>query len=178
MYITGCVWKPLPLPCKIRGGGQLTDLIRRPIGFKVPVMHTINVFDHFGLSFYLIFSFDYAIIKTVSRATMAALTRTLPASWFCSSALYQLERRAVFLKVGPIRHPRNAILISRLVLASTRACDPFPRTRQRCSCEVRDSTGGYLRWKSSTRISRHYQRWLDNICRDRGLLRAREFGCW
>ncbi|KAL3417215.1 cytochrome P450 oxidoreductase [Phlyctema vagabunda] len=26
------------------------------------------------------------------------LTRTLPASWFCSPALYQLERRAVFLK--------------------------------------------------------------------------------
>lgn len=31
---------------------------------------------------------------------MDSLTRTLPASWFCSSALYQLERRAVFLKVS------------------------------------------------------------------------------
>jgi len=37
---------------------------------------------------------------------MASLTRTLPASWFCSPALYQLERRAIFLKswhlLGPI----------------------------------------------------------------------------
>ncbi|KAH8803257.1 hypothetical protein F5884DRAFT_756545 [Xylogone sp. PMI_703] len=37
---------------------------------------------------------------------MAQLTRTLPASWFCSPALYQLERRAVFLKawhfLGPV----------------------------------------------------------------------------
>ncbi|KAH6675152.1 hypothetical protein B0J14DRAFT_562166 [Halenospora varia] len=37
---------------------------------------------------------------------MDALARTLPASWFCSSPLYQLERRAVFLKawhlLGPI----------------------------------------------------------------------------
>ncbi|KAF2796466.1 Bet v1-like protein [Melanomma pulvis-pyrius CBS 109.77] len=37
---------------------------------------------------------------------MASLTRTLPASWYCSSPLYQLERRAVFLKawylLGPI----------------------------------------------------------------------------
>ena len=27
------------------------------------------------------------------------LTRTLPASWYCSLPLYQLERRAVFFKV-------------------------------------------------------------------------------
>ncbi|KAK3216120.1 hypothetical protein GRF29_8g2193075, partial [Pseudopithomyces chartarum] len=37
---------------------------------------------------------------------MAPLTRTLPASWYCSSPLYQLERRAVFLKswylLGPL----------------------------------------------------------------------------
>ncbi|KAF2261449.1 Bet v1-like protein [Lojkania enalia] len=37
---------------------------------------------------------------------MSDLTRTLPASWYCSSPLYQLERRAVFLKawylLGPI----------------------------------------------------------------------------
>ncbi|KAH8594019.1 hypothetical protein B0O99DRAFT_460316, partial [Bisporella sp. PMI_857] len=37
---------------------------------------------------------------------MVALTRTLPASWFCSPALYQVERRAVFLKswyfLGPV----------------------------------------------------------------------------
>ncbi|KAH8647447.1 hypothetical protein BGZ60DRAFT_423858 [Tricladium varicosporioides] len=37
---------------------------------------------------------------------MDALARTLPASWFCSSPLYQLERRAVFLKswhlLGPV----------------------------------------------------------------------------
>jgi hypothetical protein len=30
---------------------------------------------------------------------MESLARTLPASWFCSVPLYQLERRAVFLKV-------------------------------------------------------------------------------
>lgn len=28
-----------------------------------------------------------------------SLTKTLPASWFCSPELYQLERRAIFLKV-------------------------------------------------------------------------------
>ncbi|KAH9211544.1 hypothetical protein DL95DRAFT_392400 [Leptodontidium sp. 2 PMI_412] len=37
---------------------------------------------------------------------MDSLSRTLPASWFCSEALYQLERRAVFLKswhfLGPV----------------------------------------------------------------------------
>ncbi|KAG0644982.1 Carnitine monooxygenase alpha subunit [Hyphodiscus hymeniophilus] len=37
---------------------------------------------------------------------MESLTRTLPASWFCSPPLYQLERRAVFLKswhlLGPV----------------------------------------------------------------------------
>lgn len=37
---------------------------------------------------------------------MQSLTRTLPASWFCSPTLYQLERRAVFLKswhfLGPV----------------------------------------------------------------------------
>jgi phenylpropionate dioxygenase-like ring-hydroxylating dioxygenase large terminal subunit len=37
---------------------------------------------------------------------MTSLTRTLPASWYCSSPLYQLERRAVFLKawylLGPL----------------------------------------------------------------------------
>jgi hypothetical protein len=32
---------------------------------------------------------------------MDSLARTLPASWFCSPALYQVERRAVFLKVDP-----------------------------------------------------------------------------
>lgn len=30
---------------------------------------------------------------------MSELMRTLPASWYCSPPLYQLERRAVFLKV-------------------------------------------------------------------------------
>lgn len=42
---------------------------------------------------------------------MDSLTRTLPASWFCSSALYQLERRAVFLKswhfLGPVTRFQN-----------------------------------------------------------------------
>ncbi|TVY59368.1 Carnitine monooxygenase oxygenase subunit [Lachnellula cervina] len=42
---------------------------------------------------------------------MNSLTRTLPASWFCSSALYQLERRAVFLKswhfLGPVTRFQN-----------------------------------------------------------------------
>lgn len=37
---------------------------------------------------------------------METLARTLPASWFRSPALYQLERRAVFLKswhlLGPV----------------------------------------------------------------------------
>ncbi|KAF2256496.1 Bet v1-like protein [Trematosphaeria pertusa] len=37
---------------------------------------------------------------------MASLTRTLPASWYCSSPLYQLERRSVFFKswylLGPL----------------------------------------------------------------------------
>ncbi|KAF2490801.1 Bet v1-like protein [Lophium mytilinum] len=37
---------------------------------------------------------------------MSSLTRTLPASWYCSLPLYQLERRAVFLKawylLGPV----------------------------------------------------------------------------
>ncbi|KAF2466874.1 Bet v1-like protein [Lindgomyces ingoldianus] len=37
---------------------------------------------------------------------MASLPRTLPASWYCSSPLYQLERKAVFLKgwylLGPV----------------------------------------------------------------------------
>ncbi|KAF2662201.1 Bet v1-like protein [Lophiostoma macrostomum CBS 122681] len=37
---------------------------------------------------------------------MTTLTKTLPASWYCSSPLYQLERRAVFLKawylLGPL----------------------------------------------------------------------------
>ncbi|KAF2204224.1 Bet v1-like protein [Delitschia confertaspora ATCC 74209] len=37
---------------------------------------------------------------------MASLPRTLPASWYCSSPLYQLERRAVFMKawylLGPV----------------------------------------------------------------------------
>ncbi|KAF2117973.1 hypothetical protein BDV96DRAFT_685594 [Lophiotrema nucula] len=37
---------------------------------------------------------------------MDSLTRTLPASWYCSSPLYQLERRAVFMKawylLGPV----------------------------------------------------------------------------
>ncbi|PSN64141.1 Bet v1-like protein [Corynespora cassiicola Philippines] len=37
---------------------------------------------------------------------MSSLTRTLPASWYCSPPLYQLERRAVFLKawylLGPL----------------------------------------------------------------------------
>jgi len=42
---------------------------------------------------------------------MTSLQRTLPASWFCSSALYQLERRAVFLKcwhlLGPVTRFQN-----------------------------------------------------------------------
>ena len=37
---------------------------------------------------------------------MADIPRTLPASWYCSSPLYELERRAVFLKawylLGPV----------------------------------------------------------------------------
>lgn len=37
---------------------------------------------------------------------MSDIQRTLPASWFCSSPLYQLERRAVFLRawylLGPV----------------------------------------------------------------------------
>ncbi|KAG9240516.1 hypothetical protein BJ878DRAFT_537083 [Calycina marina] len=37
---------------------------------------------------------------------MSSLTRTLPASWFCNPAMYQLERRAVFFKswhfLGPV----------------------------------------------------------------------------
>lgn len=42
---------------------------------------------------------------------MASLTKTLPASWYCSSPLYQLERRAVFMKswylLGPVTRFRN-----------------------------------------------------------------------
>jgi hypothetical protein len=30
---------------------------------------------------------------------MSELPRTLPASWYCSEPLYQMERRAVFFKV-------------------------------------------------------------------------------
>jgi hypothetical protein len=33
---------------------------------------------------------------------MALFTKTLPSSWYCSAPLYQLERRAVFLKVRPV----------------------------------------------------------------------------
>jgi hypothetical protein len=46
--------------------------------------------------------------RILQRANMESLSRTLPASWFCSPALYQLERRAVFLKVTAPRVP-NAI---------------------------------------------------------------------
>lgn len=42
---------------------------------------------------------------------MASLTKTLPASWYCSSPLYQLERRAIFMKawylLGPVTRFRN-----------------------------------------------------------------------
>lgn len=42
---------------------------------------------------------------------MASLTKTLPASWYCSSPLYQLERRAVFMKawylLGPVTRFQN-----------------------------------------------------------------------
>ncbi|KKK23596.1 hypothetical protein ARAM_007258 [Aspergillus rambellii] len=42
---------------------------------------------------------------------MAELARTLPASWYCSLPLYQLEKRAVFLKawylLGPVTRFRN-----------------------------------------------------------------------
>ncbi|KAL4803288.1 hypothetical protein BDV18DRAFT_45751 [Aspergillus unguis] len=42
---------------------------------------------------------------------MSELTRTLPASWYCSQPLYQLERRAVFLKswylLGPLTRFQN-----------------------------------------------------------------------
>jgi hypothetical protein len=31
---------------------------------------------------------------------MGELTKTLPGSWYCSKQLHDLERRAVFLKVG------------------------------------------------------------------------------
>lgn len=30
---------------------------------------------------------------------MTELTRTLPASWYCNESLYNMERRAVFVKV-------------------------------------------------------------------------------
>lgn len=33
---------------------------------------------------------------------MTELTRTLPASWYCNDSLYQMERRAVFLKVSSV----------------------------------------------------------------------------
>ncbi|KAL4918099.1 hypothetical protein BDW62DRAFT_201209 [Aspergillus aurantiobrunneus] len=42
---------------------------------------------------------------------MSQLARTLPASWYCSPPLYQLERRAVFMKswylLGPLTRFRN-----------------------------------------------------------------------
>ncbi|CAG8948816.1 hypothetical protein HYFRA_00001939 [Hymenoscyphus fraxineus] len=42
---------------------------------------------------------------------MDSLARTLPASWFCSEPLYQLERRGVFQKswhfLGPITRFQN-----------------------------------------------------------------------
>ncbi|KAL6236037.1 hypothetical protein BDW75DRAFT_124407 [Aspergillus navahoensis] len=42
---------------------------------------------------------------------MSELARTLPASWYCSQPLYQLERRAVFLKswylLGPLTRFQN-----------------------------------------------------------------------
>lgn len=38
---------------------------------------------------------------------MAELTRTLPASWYCNKSLYQMERRAVFLKVRSIPRLRS-----------------------------------------------------------------------
>lgn len=46
------------------------------------------------LSSFSSFLHDIEIMQSNS-----SLTKTLPASWFRSAALYQLERRAVFLKV-------------------------------------------------------------------------------
>lgn len=37
---------------------------------------------------------------------MSNIFRTLPASWFCSSPLYQLERRAVFLRAWYLLGPQ------------------------------------------------------------------------
>lgn len=45
-----------------------------------------------------LFKYTYIFGKFIIL-NMAELTRTLPASWYCNEPLYQMERKAVFLKV-------------------------------------------------------------------------------
>lgn len=56
---------------------------------------------------------------------MTELTRTLPASWYCNESLYQMERRAVFVKVCC----SSKIVLHKLsnlsVLVSSRTGDPI-----------------------------------------------------
>jgi hypothetical protein len=44
---------------------------------------------------------------------MSELTRTLPASWYCSESLYQMERRAVFMKVR--RMPFQILCLTKIL---------------------------------------------------------------
>jgi len=71
---------------------------------------------------------------------MDNLTRTLPASWFCSKALYQLERRAVFLKswhfLGPVpRFQKRTELIKYEIAQVTLIVE---NTSPECSGTIKD----------------------------------------
>ena len=55
-----------------------------------------------GSTYFGLFGFEPML--TDMNENMAAAPTTLPASWYTSKAFYNLERRAVFLKVRLIRN--------------------------------------------------------------------------
>jgi hypothetical protein len=67
-----------------------------------PSIHqSINPSIHQSINPSIHQSINPSIHQSINPSKMDSLTRTLPASWFCSPALYQVERRAAFLKVDP-----------------------------------------------------------------------------
>ena len=68
----------------------------------------------------------------ITQIFRMALTRTLPASWFCSTPLYQVERRAVFLKVRTTPLLQNEMLTNITVMASLGPSHSLSRSFQAC----------------------------------------------
>ena len=94
---------------------------------------------------------------------MSELARTLPASWYCNAPLYQMERRAVFMKVRDFLDAKSMKLNNSIVLVLAWPCDQVPEDWR--ACRLWDCTAAYLCDPYWRRCFEPNCRWAEGVLR-------------